>query len=43
MKMSVFKDVSPYGLVEVADVSEALAAFIIRDTYRPDDGGSKYF
>jgi hypothetical protein len=40
--MTVFWVVAPCSLVEVSNVSEVLAATIIRAmTPRPDDGGSK--
>jgi hypothetical protein len=42
LKMAVFWIVTPCSLVEVTNVSEVLAASIIRAiTHRPDDGGSK--
>jgi hypothetical protein len=41
MKMAVFWDVTPCSLVELYDVSELLAASIIR-AMSPDDGGNKH-
>jgi hypothetical protein len=45
MKMTTFWIVAPCSLVEVADVSDVLAASIIRamSTYCPDDGGSSFY
>jgi hypothetical protein len=42
-KMAVFWVVAPCGLVEFTNVSEVLAASIIRamSTHSPDDGGSQ--
>jgi hypothetical protein len=42
MKMAVFWVVAPCSLVEVTDVSEVLAASIIRVMSCPDDRSSKH-
>jgi hypothetical protein len=43
LKIEVFWDITPYSLVEVADVSEFLTVSIIRAMSHLDDDGRKHF